>query len=101
MSTIKSSREKYEIEFHQHDIGQDYEQRRQDYRACGCAAHARGASLGPDSLKTRDQPNDQAKHHGLKRGGQEIVEVGAVKTSIDELVERDRLNQGLRNPTHD
>ena len=76
------SREKYEDEFHQHHIGQDHEQRRQDHRTRGRTAHARGASLCPHSLKTRDQPNDQAKHRGLKRGRQEIVEIGAVKTAL-------------------
>jgi hypothetical protein len=81
------SREKYENEFHQHDIREDHEQRGQDYRARGRPAHARGASLGTHSLKTRNQPNDQAKHGGLKRGWQEIVETGTLKTATDELVE--------------
>src|ERR1019366_3851297 len=54
----------------------------------------------PHSLKTRDQPNDQAKHSGLERGWQQIVEIGALETAIDELVERERLSQCLRNPAH-
>jgi hypothetical protein len=66
--------EKYENEFHQHDIGQDHEQRGQHHRTGGRTAHALGASPCPHSLKTRDQPNDQAEHSGLKRGRQEIVE---------------------------
>src|ERR1019366_5886493 len=94
------SREKYDYEFHQHDIGHDHEQRGQDYRARGRAAYAGSASFCPHSLKTRNQPNDQTKHSGLKRGWQEIVETGALKTAIDKLVERERLNQGLRNPAH-
>ncbi len=70
-----SLREKYDDEFHQHDIGQDHEQRGQDHRTCRRPAHARSASLCAHSLKTSNQPDDQAKHCGLKRGWQEIVEI--------------------------
>jgi hypothetical protein len=87
MFTRTWSREKYENKFHQHDIRKDYEQRRQDYRARGCTAYASSAAPCPHSLKTRDQPDDQAEHSGLKRGWQEIVEIGAVEALIDELME--------------
>src|SRR5208282_4115445 len=79
-------RKKYDDEFYQYDIGQDYEQRRQDNRACRCATNARSATLRPHSLETRNQTNDQSEHGGLKRWWQEIVEIRAVKTGIDELM---------------
>ena len=75
--------------------------RRQDHRTRGRSAHAGSAALGSHSLKTRDEPDDQAKHCGLKCWWQKIVEAGVVKTSADELVQRERLNQGLRNPAHE
>src|SRR5208283_2581218 len=95
-----NSWEKYENEFYQHDIGQDHKQRGQNDRTCGCTAHAGSASPCTHSLETRDQPDDQAKHHGLKGGWQEVVEIGALETGTDELMERERFNQGLRNPAH-
>jgi hypothetical protein len=52
-------------DFYQHHICQNHEQRRQHHRTRGRTAHARSASLGPHSLKTRDQPNDQAEHSSL------------------------------------
>src|SRR5208282_1610874 len=94
------SREKYENKFHQHDIGEDHEQRGQDHRTSGCTAHARGTSLRTHSLKTGDHPDDQTKRHGLKCGWQEIVEIGAVEALIDELMERKRLSQSLGHPAH-
>jgi hypothetical protein len=78
--------EKYEDDFHQYHVRQDYEQRGQNYRARSRPAHTCCASLCPHSLKTRDRANDQSKHGGLKRRWQEIVKIGAVETGIDELV---------------
>jgi hypothetical protein len=42
----ESSREKYDDEFHQHNISQDHEQRGQDYRARGRAAQSSTATTG-------------------------------------------------------
>jgi len=37
----------------------------------------------------------------LKCGRQEIVEIGALKPCGDELMERERLHECLRNPAHE
>src|ERR1017187_8147420 len=78
--------EKQDNDLYQHHIGEDHEQRRQDHRTRGRATHAHGTPLCPHSLETRNQPNDQSKHSGLKRRWQEIVKIGAAKTGIDELM---------------
>ncbi len=92
-------REKDDDEFHEHHISQDHEQRGQDHRTGGRTAHALGASPGAHPLKAGDQPDDQSKDSGLKRGWQEIIETCAVKAADDELVERERLNQWSAQPS--
>jgi len=95
----RASREKNDNDFHEHDIGQDHEQRGQHYRTGGRTAYTLGASPRSHSLKTSDQPNDHAEHSGLERGWQEIVETGACKAVVDELAQGDWLNQRQRNPS--
>src|SRR5580693_1225578 len=97
----KASWEKYENKFDQHDVGHKHKQRRQDHRTGGCAADARRASLGPHALKTRDQSDDQSEDGGLECRRQKIVEISALETGIDELMQRERLRQRLRYPTHE
>ena len=54
-SLLKELWEDNQNELHQHNIGQDHEERCDDYRVCSRAAHALGASARAHSLKARNQ----------------------------------------------
>jgi hypothetical protein len=64
-----------EYEFHQHNVGQDHEERSQNHRLRSGAPHSFRFASCPHSLKASDKPDNQAIYSGLERWWKNALKV--------------------------
>src|SRR5580698_7181289 len=89
-----------EDQFHQDDIGEDDEKRRQDYGGGGGAANSRGAASRSHARVTGNDTDDESEDSGLEGSWQKVVKRATSESAVDELMQRDRVDQSLGEPAH-
>jgi len=93
-------RKDHEDELHEHNIGQDDEQRRK-HDGTGCSAsNAFSAAARAHSLKACDEADDEAEDSRFECGRKEIVERSAAKACFNEMTQGHGLAQALGQPSH-